>query len=83
MTLYCQLGPQITGTGIIEGRKQTFTGDGGTRNTGRSKRTLTETVELGVLVPYPEDGRDAKDQRRPSVLKQEWKGLGAAYLHYK
>ena len=30
---------------------------------------LTETFELpGVLVPYPEDGRDAKDQRRPSTL---------------
>lgn len=31
---------------------------------------LTETVELGVLVPYPEEGREAKDQRRPSVLSQ-------------
>lgn len=29
---------------------------------------LTETVELGVLVPYPEEGREANDQRRPSVL---------------
>lgn len=29
---------------------------------------LTEMVELGVLVPYPDDGRDARDQRRPSVL---------------
>lgn len=38
---------------------------------------LTETVELGVLVPYPEDGREARDQRRPSVLKvcmrERWK----------
>lgn len=30
---------------------------------------LTETVELGVLVPYPEEGREASDQRRPSVLQ--------------
>lgn len=29
---------------------------------------LTEMVELGVLVPYPEEGREANDQRRPSVL---------------
>lgn len=28
-------------------------------------------VELGVLVPYPEEGRDAKDQRRPSDLCQQ------------
>lgn len=27
-----------------------------------------ETVELGVLVPYPEEGSEARDQRRPSVL---------------
>lgn len=27
------------------------------------------TVELGVLVPYPEEGREAKDQRRPSALR--------------
>lgn len=32
---------------------------------------LTETVELGVLVPYPEEGREAKDQRRPSVLHKK------------
>lgn len=32
-------------------------------------KSLTETVELGVFVPYPEEGRDASDQRRPSVLK--------------
>lgn len=32
---------------------------------------LTETVELGVLVPYPEEGREANDQRRPSVLSQK------------
>ncbi|TRY95726.1 hypothetical protein DNTS_022126 [Danionella cerebrum] len=25
------------------------------------------TVELGVLVPYPEEGREARDQRRPSL----------------
>lgn len=30
--------------------------------------SLTETVELGVFVPYPDEGREAKDQRRPSVL---------------
>lgn len=29
---------------------------------------LTETVELGVLVPYPEEGSEASDQRRPSAL---------------
>lgn len=28
------------------------------------------TVELGVLVPYPEEGKDAKDQRRPSALQR-------------
>lgn len=28
------------------------------------------TVELGVLVPYPEDGSDAKDHRRPSALRK-------------
>lgn len=32
---------------------------------------LTEMVELGVLVPYPEEGRDANDQRRPSDLGQQ------------
>lgn len=32
-----------------------------------------ETVELGVLVPYPEEGRDARDQRRPSVLRAKEK----------
>lgn len=26
------------------------------------------TVELGVFVPYPEEGKDAKDHRRPSIL---------------
>lgn len=29
------------------------------------------TVELGVLVPYPEEGREAKDQRRPSALRKQ------------
>lgn len=32
---------------------------------------LTEMVELGVLVPYPEEGREANDQRRPSVLSNK------------
>lgn len=32
-----------------------------------------ETVELGVLVPYPEEGREARDQRRPSVLRAKEK----------
>lgn len=27
------------------------------------------TVELGVLVPYPEEGKDAKDHRRPSLQR--------------
>lgn len=38
-----------------------------------SSRNLGETlftVELGVLVPYPEEGKDAKDQRRPSALQR-------------
>lgn len=35
---------------------------------------LTETVELGVFVPYPDEGREAKDQRRPSVLGKRSKG---------
>ena len=31
---------------------------------------VTETLELpGVLVPYPEDGREATDHRRPSILQ--------------
>lgn len=28
------------------------------------------TVELGVFVPYPEEGKDAKDHRRPSALQR-------------
>lgn len=36
---------------------------------------LTETVELGVLVPYPEEGREARDQRRPSALSQNEKKI--------
>lgn len=39
-----------------------------TREYNWSNLLLTETVELGVLVPYPEEGREANDQRRPSVL---------------
>lgn len=35
--------------------------------------SFSETVELGVLVPYPEDGREANDQRRPSVLRAKEK----------
>lgn len=31
--------------------------------------TIKLTVELGVLVPYPEEGKEAKDQRRPSALR--------------
>lgn len=34
------------------------------------RAVLTETVELGVLVPYPEEGSEARDQRRPSVLQE-------------
>lgn len=34
----------------------------------KKKKIFTETVELGVLVPYPEDGSEARDQRLPSVL---------------
>lgn len=29
---------------------------------------LTETVELGGLVPYPDEGSDARDHLRPSAL---------------
>lgn len=29
---------------------------------------IERTVELGVLVPYPEEGREAKDHLRPSAL---------------
>lgn len=39
---------------------------------------LTEMVELGVLVPYPEEGRDANDQRRPSDLRQQTEANGSA-----
>lgn len=38
------------------------------KSTHTHTAVLTETVELGVLVPYPEEGREARDQRRPSVL---------------
>lgn len=31
---------------------------------------LKPTVELGVLVPYPEEGREAKDHLRPSALRK-------------
>lgn len=30
---------------------------------------FTETVELPGVVPYPEDGREATDQRRPSAAR--------------
>lgn len=43
--------------------------------------SLTEMVELGVLVPYPEDGREAKDQRRPSVLYNKNKDKTEDKLH--
>lgn len=37
-----------------------------------------DDVELGVLVPYPEEGREAKDHLRPSALleeaKEKWAG---------
>lgn len=36
---------------------------------------FTETVELGVLVPYPEEGNEARDQRLPSVLKNKERTL--------
>lgn len=37
----------------------------------RQEKVFTETVELGVLVPYPEEGREARDQRLPSVLRRQ------------
>lgn len=30
-------------------------------------------MELGVLVPYPDEGREARDQRRPSDLRDGMK----------
>lgn len=45
------------------------------------KRVNLFTVELGVLVPYPEEGKDAKDHRRPSAL-QEVKKLFRGQLWY-
>lgn len=41
---------------------------GGLKYRAQQSGILTETVELGVLVPYPEEGREAKDHRRPSAL---------------
>lgn len=34
---------------------------------------LQHTVELGVFVPYPEEGREAKDHLRPSALRRKIK----------
>lgn len=42
-----------------------------------------ETVELGVLVPYPEEGSEARDQRLPSVLRAGTKEKCAAVLGEK
>lgn len=36
-------------------------------------KTLTETVELGGLVPYPDDGSEASDHLLPSALKGQKK----------
>lgn len=45
------------------------------------------TVELGVLVPYPEEGREAKDHLRPSALRKKQKkdrsGKGRTYVRIK
>ena len=42
------------------------------------KQSLTETLELPGVVPYPEDGRLATDHRRPSTFltlaKANWLG---------
>lgn len=38
------------------------------------------TVELGVLVPYPDEGRDAKDHRRPSALQRKQMSLKSPML---
>ena len=43
----------------------------GTYHTYTLCKQLTSTVELGVLVPYPEEGREAKDHRRPSLHNRE------------
>lgn len=42
-----------------------------TNQIASKRRSLTETVELGVFVPYPDEGREARDQRRPSVLGKD------------
>lgn len=34
-------------------------------------------MELGGLVPYPDEGRDARDHRRPSALSARAKWLRA------
>lgn len=38
------------------------------------------TVELGVLVPYPDEGKDAKDHRRPSALQRKQMSLKGPVL---
>lgn len=38
------------------------------------------TVELGVLVPYPDEGKDAKDHRRPSALQRKQMSLKSPVL---
>lgn len=42
------------------------------------------TVELGVLVPYPEEGKDAKDHRRPSALQKTQMSLRSLmwFIHF-
>lgn len=40
-------------------------------------------MELGVLVPYPEEGSEARDQRLPSVLRAGTKEKCAAVLGEK
>lgn len=42
-----------------------------------------DDVELGVLVPYPEEGREAKDHLRPSALREEAKEKWAGPLGEK
>ncbi|TNN61242.1 hypothetical protein EYF80_028537 [Liparis tanakae] len=61
---------------MSEGRKRS-------EITARHNKRVTKTVELGVLVPYPEEGREANDQRRPSVLSHSRETVCRPHRHAK
>lgn len=46
------------------------------------EKIFTETVELGVLVPYPEEGSEARDQRLPSVLQERQRHVKTSIFSY-